>query len=350
LLYHLNKMLKKLLRQLLKPILTNTGPKLYLKKKISLKIPILNNITLKSFGIKNKEKIFYVIRRSPGAGLFSNVTFVLNHLKIAEKFKFTPVVDMENFPSIYNEKKAIYGSLNSWNYYFKSINQYTLKEVYESKNVIFTDNFFAKAMLTSYDMSAKKEFSTIIKKYIFIKSNIQNEINFYKKKYFRKSDKVLGVHFRGTTYKVARGHAFPIPKKLMIKNIDNLIKKFNYNKIFIVTEEENYLDHLKEHYKEKLIFLDFFRTSKKDAFFCYPRQNHRYKLGKEILIETFLLSCCTGMTFVKSNVSSAAIAFSKKKQNLHPLFIGYNSRNKYIAKWKWYFIKMLPSWMGGFKI
>lgn len=343
-------MLKKLLRQLLKPILTNTGPKLYLKKKISLKIPILNNITLKSFGIKNKEKIFYVIRRSPGAGLFSNVTFVLNHLKIAEKFKFTPVVDMENFPSIYNEKKAIYGSLNSWNYYFKSINQYTLKEVYESKNVIFTDNFFAKAMLTSYDMSAKKEFSTIIKKYIFIKSNIQNEINFYKKKYFKNHDKILGVHFRGTTYKKARGHAFPIPKKIMKKNIDYLLKKFGYNKILVVSEEQKYLEYLKKYYKEKLIFINVFRELYKDAFLQYPRPNHRYKLGKEIIIETLLLSCCSGFTFIKTNVSSAAIAFSKKKQYLHPLFIGFNSSNKYVARWKWYYKKILPEWVGGFKL
>ena len=138
-------MLKKLLRQLLKPILTNTGPKLYLKKKKRLKIPVLNNIALKSFGAKNKDKIFYVIRGSPDAGLFSNVTFILNHLKIAEKFKFVPVIDMENFPNIYNEKKPLYGNLNSWNYYFKNINKYTLKEVYKSKNIIFTDNFLRRA-------------------------------------------------------------------------------------------------------------------------------------------------------------------------------------------------------------
>ena len=29
-------------------------------------------------------------------------------------------VDMENFPTIYNEKNSIKGSKNSWDYYFKS--------------------------------------------------------------------------------------------------------------------------------------------------------------------------------------------------------------------------------------
>ena len=83
----------------------------------------------------------------------------------------------------YNEKKPLNKNLNSWNYYFKNTSKYTLKEVYKSKNVIFTDNFFSKAMLTSYDMSSKKDFSNIINKYIHIKPNIQSEVRIFKKKY-----------------------------------------------------------------------------------------------------------------------------------------------------------------------
>jgi hypothetical protein len=343
-------MLKKLFKEQIKKILITTGPKLHLKKIFKQKIPILNDITLKSFGNKNKNKIFYVIKRTPGAGLFSNLTFILNHLKIAEKYSFIPVVDMENFPTIYNEDNKISGTLNSWNYYFKSVSKYNLKEVYKSKNVIFTDDFFSKGMLTSYEISNKKEFKKIIEKYIFIKPDIQKEINFYKKKYFKNHDKILGVHFRGTTYKKARGHAFPIPKKIMKKNIDYLLKKFGYNKILVVSEEQKYLEYLKKYYKEKLIFINVFRELYKDAFLQYPRPNHRYKLGKEIIIETLLLSCCSGFTFIKTNVSSAAIAFSKKKQYLHPLFIGFNSSNKYVARWKWYYKKILPEWVGGFKL
>ena len=329
---------------------TYTVPKLYIKKIFKQKIPILKDVTLKSFGNINKNKIFYVIKRTPGAGLFSNLTFVLNHLKIAEKYNFTPVVDMENFPTIYNEDSKINGTLNSWNYYFKSVSKYSLKEVYKSKNVIFTNDFFSEGMLASYEISNKKEFKKIIEKYIFIKQDIQKEINFYKKKYFKNYNKILGVHLRGTTYKKARGHTFPIPKEMMKKNIDHLIEKFGYNKILVVTEELKYLTYLKKHYKEKLIFINVFRELYKDAFLQYPRPNHRYKLGREIIIETLLLSYCSGFTFIRTNVSSAAIAFAKNKQYLHPLFIGYNSRNKYIARWKWYFKKILPDWMGGFKL
>ena len=61
----------------------------------------------KRYGDLNPDRIFYVIQRTPGFGLFSNLSFVLNHIKIANDFGFIPIVDMENFPSIYNEKYKI---------------------------------------------------------------------------------------------------------------------------------------------------------------------------------------------------------------------------------------------------
>ena len=38
---------------------------------------------------------------------------MLNHLKIAESCGYIPVVDMENFPTIYNELKKIDNTNNS---------------------------------------------------------------------------------------------------------------------------------------------------------------------------------------------------------------------------------------------
>ena len=52
---------------------------------------------------------------------------------ICKKFNFTPVVDMENFSTIYNEKCKILGTSNAWEYYFEKINKYNLSEVYKSK-------------------------------------------------------------------------------------------------------------------------------------------------------------------------------------------------------------------------
>ena len=71
-----------------------------IKKKIILETPELifsgdenghqnlNHSKILSLGDENPDKTFYVIKRTPGTGLFSNVVFVLNHLVIAEKFGF----------------------------------------------------------------------------------------------------------------------------------------------------------------------------------------------------------------------------------------------------------------------
>ena len=158
----------------------------------------------------------------------------------------------------------------------------------------------------------------------------------------------MGFHLRGTSYKNAPKHPYPIPLSLAIKICDDLLKKKNYQKIFLITEEQKYLDKFKEVFGKKLIFYNSFRSSKNDAFKIYPRKFHRYKLGEEILIETLMLSRCSGIISNITNVSSAAIFLSKKKVRVHKVFLGYNSSNKFIASFMWYLKKNLPKYFFGF--
>ena len=74
--------------------------------------------------------------------MFSNILYVLNHIKIANHYKFIPIVDMKNFVSIYNDHVNISGCENSWEYYFEKISNYKLSEVYKSNKVIISSNNF----------------------------------------------------------------------------------------------------------------------------------------------------------------------------------------------------------------
>ena len=159
----------------------------------------------------------------------------------------------------------------------------------------------------------------------------------------------MGVHFRGSTYKTARGHAYPPSASEMIKNINNLIKKYGYNKIFLVTEEMKYLKCLKKKFGNKLFFYKSFRMQNIDSFKIYPRTKHRYKLGEENLIEALLLSKCKGLTYVKSNLTSYAKYLNKNISD-HEIFFGYNSRNRYISRWKWYLKNYFPIFFGELKM
>ena len=95
-------------------LLTENRKHIYIKtySKVNKIIKKLNKYYIHSFGNKNSNKVFYVIRRSPGAGFFSNLILVLNHLKICEKKKYIPIVDMENFVTVYNERQKINNTFN----------------------------------------------------------------------------------------------------------------------------------------------------------------------------------------------------------------------------------------------
>ena len=329
-------------------ILTNIGPKPLEKSeyKIQTKFNLGKNLKIVSFGKHNKDKIFYIIKRTPGSGLFSNLTFVLNHISICNSFNLIPIIDMKNFTTIYNEQNKINGHYNVWEYYFEKLNKYSLKEVYQSQNVIFCNSIFGPNM--TLDM--KKEKTKKIFNKIKIKKNITNKFDLYIKKNFTKSEKILGVHFRGSTYKVAKTHPFPPTINLILEEVDLLLLKNNYKKIFLVTEEKKYLDAFKKKYGDLCITYDTFRMNKKDLFKIYPRKNHRYKMGEETIIDTLILSKCNGLLFTRSNLISAAMLFSKKKQKYHEIFLGYNSRNKFVARWLWYIKCLLPKYLGGLRI
>lgn len=314
-----------------------------LKKNIFLKkIEKFKKNKYYSFGKKYKKKIFYIVHRSPGAGFFSNLVFVLNKLKFCEEKKLTPVIDMKNFPTLYNHPNKNY---NIWDKFFKNINKFNLKDVYKSHNVIIDNTSIPRDNL----YLTGKDFIKF-KKRIIPRSKIIKKVNIFHKKYFNKKDKILGIHFRGTDYKTAAGHPFPPTKKIMLEFVKKILGKYRYNKIFLVTEEISYLEFLKKNFKKECFFYDSYRFQSNREYYFSQRKNHDYLLGEEIFVEALILSKCDGLIDIETNVISAAKFFKKKKIKFHRLYLGDNSKNKYIARFKWHLKKNLPENFGGFKI
>ena len=333
-----------------------------IKKKITIQTPSLlnsekNNIfnkynntentSLFSFGEKNPDKFFYIIKITPGAGLFSNVLFVLNHLKLAKKKNCIPFVDMQNFSTIYNEAEKIHNTFNAWEYFFENYTKISINEIYQSKNVYISSNLFHKSFFKDTNTDElRKYFRDNLK----IKKRYKKIVDFFSEKYF-KNKKILGVHFRGTSYKRSPGHPLPATKKQILKRINQLQANNDYDKIFFVTEEENYKKFLISNLKTKSLFLESsYRSDKNDAFEVYPRRLHRFKLGREALLEAMLLSKCDALIYITSNVSSSAIAWNlNTTQKRIKIDNGLNSNNVFLAQIFWYIKKRLPKFLGGFK-
>ena len=291
-----------------------------------------------SLGKKNPNKIFFVIKRSPGGGFFSNFIFVIKYVNYALKKNYIPIIDMENFPNNYNQKKNLYNIKNIWDLYFDNISKYKLKDVYNSKNVIFSKSKLNVYLNDYNNKELKKTFSANIK----INQKILNKSIFFFNKNFKKTkNNPIGIHLRGTDQIITPSHHLPPTIYDIIIFIEKKIKEKPNTKFFLVTEQKKYFNILKRKYGALICAYPSFRANKISDFNNSLRNNHRNRLGLESLIEGLILSYCNEIVFCNSNIPFFSFFVSTK--NIKKILIshGINSSNPVFAYFKWY-ITVLP--------
>lgn len=304
------------------------------KRKNNINNSLLENtisLQLKEFGALNPDKYFYVIRGF-GAGMFSNLQYVLANIRQAEIHGMIPVVDFENFYTVYKEPYAINNTNNAWNYFFKNVSKYTLEEVYKSKNVFINSGEY------NWDMGyyfSDKNLYDYYTRYISFSDDIYTQYLKYKKELF--SDKrILGIQFRGWEMNSAAGHPFCPTIKQMFDNTDEILTKYNIDYIYLATEQEEYFDAYVKKYGDKIISTPYFRTKKHINGYKItpePRRNHLYLMGKDIIINALLLADCNGLLHCGTNVSTFAKFHNHGNYEFeYSIFNGVNSSNSWIAK------------------
>ena len=299
-----------------------------------------------SFGEKNKDLVFYVIwRDNYGSGFFSNFAFVICHLIVAKRLGYIPLIDFQNFKTLYNEDDEINGSLNAWNYYFEPVSKYKLEVVYESKNVFFCDGNYPKGF--SYNLTEISDAISISDEFIRLNDNTLKFVN----QSLQIDQTYLGVHFRGQEQNLAAGHPFGPTFKQLINTTSKILARYHLNKILMVTEERKAIDVMEKEFPGMIYYTNSFRSRKQNAYnMLNVRPNHRYLLGLEVLRDAYLLSKCYGAIFSGSNVSEYAkfvnrneYKFTCRIQN------GLNSENEIIAGYLFSVKKYLPQSLGGLR-
>lgn len=302
-------------------------------------------VSLVTFGECNRDKYFYVIWcNNEKSGLFSILSHVLCHIKIALSCGMIPVVDLKNYKTVYNEFELVNGTDNAWEYYFNPVSKFTLDEVYKSSNVFICDGRYPPGM--SYNITTIEGlYSDVFMKCISCQGQVSDKISEHEKTV---DDKTLGVHFRGQEMKIAPGHPFPPTINQMLKYTDTILEKRDIERIFLVTEESKYLDVFKKRYGSILNYSNSFRTYGKNAYNITPRKNHRYNLGLEVLADAFLLAKCGGILCGGSNVSEFA-RFVNNGKYIHEYLVynGTNSRNPLFSRYLYFIKEKLPPNMYG---
>jgi hypothetical protein len=219
-------------------------------------------------------------------------------------------------------------------------------DVYQSKRVLFSQNGYP----TGYSMTITHEpqLYPVYDKYLKVRSDISEAVDEFWD-YNLAGENVLGIHFRGQEFRTAPGHWFPPTKKQILTSAAKLLEKHKFSKIFAVSEETSYIDFLKENFGPMVIATNCYRTRNVNAYRQYPRPNHKYLLGREIIIDALLLARCHALIGCTSNVATFARFANRGRFVVEDrINNGPNSSFPFIAKRLWFIKGMLPSKLGGF--
>jgi len=197
--------------------------------------------------------------------------------------------------------------------YFDPINE--IKEYNYNASDVFLDNFFknktqhniynAHTLANKNDLELRHE---VFNKLLLPKSFLNDEINYLLKK-FNINDRTLGLQIRGTD----KNKEIPrVPDNIIISSIKKVLNENNLSKIFLSTDDNYYLQLIKNNFKENVIYNENNLISYDGNPLHFS--NNRKKTNKDVLLDVYLLSNCKYFLYCYSNVSYLALSLGYQKQ------------------------------------
>lgn len=273
------------------------------------------------------KRRYYIIRRKiPWAGFYANYLHVAGHIVYALKKGYIPVVDMENYPTLYNEDSFFKNTKNAWEYYFNQPGGVSVADAMNSGNYILSDYSTMRENIPYKDgkgyfyieWNKAQPILDVIKKYMQPNEDILNQARDFFDTNCRKK-RILGVHYRGTDKKVTvKNHFRSASLQNYLKCIGKCMEQYNPDIILLCTDDKEAISVFSENYPNKIIFSNAFRAEVGDKEGIHinkrvKREHHNYLLGKEVIIDVTLLSWCNYFVFSHSNVATAVMLLNDRK-------------------------------------
>lgn len=268
-------------------------------------------------GQSNKDLKLLVIRFDEGwirtAGIFALLNKTLCGLYFADRFGLIPLVDRwEGCPYQVGDDGMVF------EYYFEPVSDMGMDEANDSYNVAYTIDSNFNLILRdfgtgwfSYSEPYIDRMASILSKYIsfnektkgMMEKDIVNICNDF--------DSTLGVHFRGTDYKLnMNSHPVALNPTDYYDSIDRALETGGYDRIFLATDDLNAMKMFKERYGSRIVYYqDVFRADGmvSTAFTGSAEGRDGRRTGYEALRDSLTLSKCGGVIVGFSQVSIFAV-------------------------------------------
>lgn len=274
---------------------------------------------------KNTGGGYYIIRPPYSAvGLLGLYLYVLGHMDYAIKKGYHPVVDFENYHTVYTGTTT-QKNKNIWEWYFKQPEENQLKEAYQSGNYILARTAPRGEHLT---VEIVKKNEACLQRYmklaekIHLQTMIEEHIDTIKEKLFPKQEKILGVFSRGTDYTQLKPGGHPVQPEpgQLVAMTKECLSQWGCSTIFLTTEEEATVKLFENEFPNKVI------TSKQKFISDYSIQDgmlieeyknkiykDKYLSGLDYLTSVMLLSKCDCFLGAMANGSASALVFNKNQ-------------------------------------
>ncbi len=279
------------------------------------------------------------------AGFFAYVNFALNQLIYAGQHGLRPVVRFG--PRSGDGPNAFYDPRrgeNIWDYYFEPVEDLTYADI-EAKiddvedALTFSDlttltvdelwkihceeprSIFPYPHSMHYHREIDVEWyaeqraraNEVIQRHVRVKSHILDKVDLFERDHFAGTG-VLGIHMRGTDKGTA--HAPPSLMRVVkpeeyFPHIDAYTDEKGPCKIFVATEQQQFLDQMTARYGDRVVSYQAVRTSGIRNPFELEGGNG-YRKGEDVLIDCLLLSRCDFLLKCTSAVGEFAMYFNPK--------------------------------------
>ena len=321
-----------------RPVRDSSTPKLYQARKvvehIVLKIDDIAKDVVKKRGRVNVLRI--VINHST-AGFFAAMSWALSQLLMAKKHGLVPWVDwagcvLQGYEHIaggdfkyYDSKK----SGNAWSPLFEGpkrpnidpsaeVHIYTLQagQVWMVRDhpdfcaVSYADICGHFNMRIQKDFTKWRAHAWEAMKMFRVDAGIRAEVDRFWKEKAGLTNRVIGVHVRGTDKDPGIG-GYKIPPENYYPFIDFYLAKFQGAKIFVATDDPSYLRSMETKYPRQIFYYDAVRSAK-NVFLAADDGISGYDKARTVLIDSMLLAKSDFLLAGNSAVAEFAIYFSKR--------------------------------------
>lgn len=262
-----------------------------------------------SLGELNPQKTIYVIRwpychSGIGAILMAACG---NLLDLPEHYEV--YFDFLNYRNIYMEDISR-GNVNTFEMWFEQPSGLCSDVVYNSKNVILSPVLdwsyggldVDKTIKDTGDIISLKKYAQVFQKYLRPNKKFKKLLEEERKKIFFNTEKVCGVVYRGTDYLLAKAYMHDIQPNIntIIHKVKQLQKKWNFQRIYLSTEDAVGQKRFIEAFGEMVIFSDrkmidsypVLPAGSAITNICFERENDGYLKGMEYLRQLYMLSEC----------------------------------------------------------